>query len=78
LEIISDFLVIGSGIGGLSFALKVAPYGSVNVVTKKEKKESNTNYAQGGIASVFGSDDSFQQHINDTLEAGCGFATRMW
>ncbi|MCK4272136.1 FAD-dependent oxidoreductase, partial [bacterium] len=47
----TDFLVIGSGIAGLSFALKVSQYGTVAVVTKKEEAESNTNYAQGGIAS---------------------------
>jgi L-aspartate oxidase len=67
-----DFLVLGSGVAGLSFALKVAPAGSVAVVTKKKKGESNTNYAQGGIAAVFASDDSFEKHVADTLAAGAG------
>ncbi len=54
----SDFLIIGSGIAGLTFALKVADHGRVVIVTKKDDTESNTNYAQGGIAAVFGPDDS--------------------
>ncbi len=67
-----DFLVLGSGVAGLSFALKVAPLGKVAVVTKKKRSESNTNYAQGGIAAVFDSADSFEKHIQDTLTAGAG------
>src|SRR5256712_11018741 len=67
-----DFLVLGSGIAGLSFALKVAPRGRVAIVTKKQRAESNTNYAQGGIAAVMAKDDSFELHVRDTLEAGAG------
>jgi L-aspartate oxidase len=68
----SDFLVLGSGIAGLSFALEVAEHGSVVVITKKESVESATNYAQGGIAAVVAEDDSFESHIADTLRAGAG------
>src|ERR1700728_290774 len=67
-----DYLVLGSGIAGLSFALKVAPHGRGAIVTKKDRAESNTNYAQGGIAAVTGKDDSFELHVRDTLEAGAG------
>ncbi len=67
-----DFLVLGSGIAGLTFALKVAPRGRVAIVTKKGRAESNTNYAQGGIAAVTGKDDSFELHVRDTLTAGAG------
>jgi L-aspartate oxidase len=68
----TDFLIIGSGIAGLSFALKVAPFGRVALVTKKEAVTSSTNLAQGGIASVFGANDSFDMHIEDTLDSGDG------
>ncbi|MGA2226168.1 MAG: L-aspartate oxidase [Syntrophobacteraceae bacterium] len=67
-----DYLVIGSGIAGLTFALKAARSGSVAIVTKKERLETSTNYAQGGIASVFGRDDSFGLHVQDTLDSGDG------
>ncbi len=67
-----DFLVIGTGIAGLSFALKAARHGRVAIVTKKQSAESNTNYAQGGIAAVMAKDDSFDLHVRDTLEAGAG------
>jgi L-aspartate oxidase len=72
MEIRSDFLIIGSGVAGLSFALKVAAFGHVSLVTKKAVMESNTNLAQGGIASVFGSMDSFDLHVQDTLSSGDG------
>jgi L-aspartate oxidase len=67
-----DYLVLGSGIAGLSFALKVAPRGRVAIITKKDRAESNTNYAQGGIAAVTSKEDSFEMHVRDTLEAGAG------
>src|SRR6187431_1713833 len=67
-----DFLVLGSGIAGLTFALKVASRGRVAIVTKKNQAESNTNYAQGGIAAVTSKEDSFELHVKDTLEAGAG------
>jgi len=67
-----DFLVIGSGVAGLSFALRAAEHGTVAVVTKKASAESNTNYAQGGIAAVMDPADSVEDHIEDTLVAGAG------
>ncbi len=67
-----DYLILGSGIAGLTFALNVAPRGRVAIVTKKDRAESNTNYAQGGIASVTSKEDSFELHVQDTLEAGAG------
>ncbi len=67
-----DYLVLGSGIAGLTFALKVAQRGRVAIVTKKDRAESNTNYAQGGIASVTSREDSFELHVRDTLVAGAG------
>jgi len=72
----TDFLVIGSGIAGLNFALKTAQYGRVTIVTKKEIMESNTNLAQGGIAAVTRKDDTFQMHIKDTLRTGCGLSNK--
>lgn len=72
----TDFLLIGSGIAGLTFALRVAEYGTVAIVTKKSDEESSTNYAQGGIAAVVSDDDSFHSHIEDTLQAGAGLCKR--
>jgi L-aspartate oxidase len=68
----TDVLIIGSGIAGLFAALKISEFADVVLVTKKDKNESNTNYAQGGIASVISKDDSFDKHIQDTLVAGAG------
>ena len=68
----TDFLVIGSGAAGLSFALKAAERGRVTVVTKGEMNECNTNYAQGGICSVTYAPDTFEKHIRDTLVCGAG------
>src|SRR5208283_2563793 len=76
MEIKTDFLVLGSGIAGLFYALKVAELGSVAIVTKKQKAESNTNYAQGEIASVLSSTDSFESHIADTMNSGAHLCHR--
>ena len=67
-----DFLVIGSGAAGLSYALKVAQYGKVALISKASLDETNTSYAQGGIAAVTSQPDNFEKHINDTLIAGDG------
>ncbi len=69
-----DFLVIGSGIAGLSFALKVAKYGTVAIVSKTKLDETNTSYAQGGIAAVTDNPDNYQKHIEDTIIAGDRFS----
>jgi L-aspartate oxidase len=71
-----DFLVLGGGVAGLTFAHKAAEHGTVAVITKRARNEGNTQYAQGGIASVFAPDDSFEQHIQDTLLAGAGLCKR--
>jgi L-aspartate oxidase len=67
-----DFLIVGSGIAGLSYAIKVAEFGKVCMITKSDQDESNTKYAQGGIAAVTHEPDSFEKHVNDTLVAGDG------
>jgi L-aspartate oxidase len=72
----TDFLVIGSGIAGLNFALKVVKHGKVTIATKKEIMESNTNLAQGGIAAVTQKEDSVQLHIKDTLNVGSGLSNK--
>lgn len=72
----TDVLIIGSGIAGLFAAIKISRFADVIVVTKKDKTESNTNYAQGGIASVIDQTDSFDKHVNDTLIAGAGLCKK--
>ena len=67
-----DYLVLGSGIAGLSFALQAARHGSVAMLTKRGRAETNTAYAQGGVAAVLGPQDSVEQHVQDTLVAGAG------
>jgi L-aspartate oxidase len=71
-----DFLVLGGGIAGLSFALHAAEHGSVLVLTKRQRSEGSTQYAQGGIAAVLGADDAFENHVQDTLVAGAGICHR--
>jgi len=70
MKITSDYLVVGSGIAGLCYALTVAEHGQVSLVTKREISTTATRLAQGGIAAVATADDSFDQHIQDTMEAG--------
>jgi L-aspartate oxidase len=72
MKVARDYIVIGSGLAGLTFALKIAEYGSVALITKDAVEESATRYAQGGIASVMAEDDSVDLHVSDTIEAGRG------
>ncbi len=76
MEIKTNVLVIGSGIAGLYTALRISEFTDVILVTKKNKAESNTNYAQGGIASVIDEHDTFEKHIQDTLIAGAGLCNK--
>ena len=71
---ISDVLVLGSGLAGLSYALKVADFATVNLVTKREVTETSTRMAQGGIAAVLSPEDKFEYHIQDTLTVGEGLS----
>ena len=77
-----DFLVIGSGIAGLSYAAKIARHFegnedvSIAVITKVQADETNTKYAQGGIAAVWAKGDTFEKHIEDTMDAGDGINKR--
>ena len=72
----TDILIIGCGVAGLSLALKLAENRKVLVITKTQKGETNTRYAQGGVASVTAETDSFEKHIADTLDAGDGLCKK--
>lgn len=71
-----DYLVIGSGLAGLVYALEVAKIGKVAIVTKEKLSECNSNYAQGGIAAVLDQDDTYQEHLNDSYHTGCGLGKK--
>ena len=70
----TDFLIIGSGVAGLTLALELAQHGEVTVITKRSRTDSATNYAQGGIAAVLDPADSFDAHVKDTLGTGGGLS----
>jgi L-aspartate oxidase len=72
----TDYLVIGSGVAGLYFALEACEHGQVTIVTKRAPADSNTAWAQGGISAVLGADDSFEKHVEDTLRVGDGLCHR--
>jgi L-aspartate oxidase len=75
-HVLTDALVIGGGVAGLRAALAAADFGEVLLVSKTELKESNTYYAQGGIATVWKAEDSFESHIADTMTVACGLGNR--
>ncbi len=68
----TDYLVLGSGVAGLSFALQAAAHGQVTIVTKRQRDDAATSWAQGGVAAVLSADDSFEKHVQDTETAGAG------
>lgn len=70
----TDYLVIGSGVAGLTFALNAAAHGKVTVVTKRQRDDAATNWAQGGVAAVLSPEDTFAEHERDTLETGGGLS----
>ena len=72
----ADYLVLGSGLAGLYFALRACAHGRVVVVSKRELTDSNTQHAQGGVAGVLGANDTAEQHIEDTLRVGDGLCAR--
>ena len=72
MRITTDYLVLGSGIAGLTFALRAAEHGEVAIVTKRGRADSATNWAQGGISAVLDPTDTFEAHVNDTLATGAG------
>jgi len=72
MRLFTDFLVLGSGIAGLTFALRASRHGEVVIVTKRADDDAATSWAQGGVAAVLGDDDTFERHVSDTLVAGAG------